>query len=284
VATLKPKPNQYLMDCPHCRSCLTTKLQRTTNLGYVMFYCRDCLSTFNERTLTPFNFLEIPTDILFQVLLCRLRYKMSLRDVAEFFLLRGFEFTHETVRHWEERFAPLLADSLRAKRTGTVGKTWHVDETYLRIKGRWCYLYRAIDEDGNLVDSLLREHRDLESAKAFFAQALDLAETPPERVVTDGLSSYPRAIAEELGPEVVHEPGSCLDNPVEQDHRGIKQRYYPMLGFGAFESAKRFCAAFEEVRQYLRPRSRMKEFVSLSVRRNIFIERVQALELVFQSV
>lgn len=272
------------MNCPHCHSVLTTKRQRTTNLGYAMFYCRDCLSTFNERTLTPFNFLEIPTDILFQVLLCRLRYKMSLRDVAEFFLLRGFEFTHETVRLWEERFAPLWVEQLRTKRMGTVGKTWHVDETYLRIKGRWCYLYRAIDEDGNLVDSLLREHRDLESAKAFFAQALEIAETPPNRVVTDGLASYPRAITEALGSAVVHEPGSCLDNPVEQDHRGIKQRYYPMLGFGAFESAKRFCAAFEEVRQYFRPRSRMTEFVSLSTRRSVFVERVQALELVFQSI
>jgi putative transposase len=145
-------------------------------------------------------------------------------------------------------------------------------------------LYRAIDEDGNLVDSLLRQQRDLESAKAFFAQALDLAETSPERVVTDGLSSYPRAIIEALGSAVVHEPGSCLDNPVEQDHRGIKQRYYPMLGFGGFESAKRFCVAFEEVRQYFRPRSRMTEFVSLSTRRSVFVERVQALELVFQSI
>jgi putative transposase len=249
-----------------------------------MFYCRDCLSTFNERTLTPFNFLEVPTDILFQVLLCRLRYKMSLRDVAEFFLIRGFEFTHETVRLWEERFAPLLADQFRTKRRGKVGKTWHVDETYLRIRGRWCYLYRAIDEDGNLVDSLLREQRDMESAKAFFAQALELAETPPERVVTDGLSSYPRAIAETLGSDVAHEPGSCLDNPVEQDHRGIKQRSYPMLGFGAFESAKRFCAAFEEVRQYLRPRSQMTESVSLSERRERFVDRVQRLEAMFQAV
>ncbi len=169
--------------------------------------------------------------------MCRLRYKLSLRDVAEFFLLRGFEFTHETVRHWEERFAPLVAERLRTRRTGTMGGTWHVDETYVRVKGRWCYLYRAMDEDGNLVDSLLRAHRDMESAQAFFEQALGVAQTPPHRVVTDRLASYPRAIAEVLGDEVKHERGSCLDNPIEQDHRGIKHRYYPMLGFGAFESA-----------------------------------------------
>ncbi|MBW4540236.1 MAG: transposase [Myxacorys chilensis ATA2-1-KO14] len=106
---------------------------------------------------------------------------------------------------------------------------------------------------------------------------------PPSRVVTDGLASYPRAISEVLGEAVIHEPGSCLDNPIEQDHRGIKHRYYPMLGFGTFESAKRSCAAFEEVRQYLRLRSQMAEFVSLSMRRSVFVERVQALEVVFQS-
>jgi putative transposase len=138
---------------------------------------------------------------------------------------------------------------------GTMSGTWHVDEPYIRVKGRRCYLYRAMDEDGNLVDSLLREHQDMESAQAFFEQALEVVQTQPQRVVTDGLASYPRAISEVLGEAVTHEPGRCLDNSIEQDHRGIKQRYYPMLGVGAFESAKRFCAAFEEVRQYLRPRS-----------------------------
>ncbi len=140
-----------------------------------------------------------------------------------------------------------------------------------------------MDEDGNLVDSLLREKRDMASAQAFFEQALKVAQTPPNRVVTDGLASYPRAISAVLGEAVTHEPGRCLDNLIEQDHRGIKHRYYPMLGFGAFDSAKRFCTAFEEVRQYLRPRSQMAEFVSLSMRRSAFFERVQALEVMFQS-
>jgi putative transposase len=138
------------MNCPHCHFSLTTQLKRTTRLGYQTFYCRECLSSFNERTGTRFNFLEVPTDIVFQGLIGRLRYKMSLRDVAEFSLLRGFKFTHETVRHWEERFAPLVAEQLRTKRTGTMGRNWQVDETYIRVKGRGCYLYRAMDEDGNL--------------------------------------------------------------------------------------------------------------------------------------
>ena len=171
---------------------------------------------------------------------------MSYRDVAEFFLVRGFEFTHETVRDWEARFAPIFAAELRAKRKGKLGNVWHVDETYIRVQGRWCYLYRAIDQDGNLVDSRLSETRDMEAAKAFFQQIQAVADVPPERLFTDGLSAYPRAIKEELGTKVTHEVIPCLGNPIEQSHRGIKQRYYPTLGFGAVEAAQRFCQTYEE--------------------------------------
>ena len=89
------------MPCPHCCSRQTQKLSRTTNLGYTMFRCRRCQRKFNQRSGTPFNYLEFPTDIVFQVLLCRLRFKLSLRDLPELFLLRGFTFTHEAVREWE---------------------------------------------------------------------------------------------------------------------------------------------------------------------------------------
>ena len=272
------------MNCPDCGSARTTRLQRPTKLGYVLFRCKDCQRTFNERTGTPFNFIEVPTDIVFQVLLCRLRYKLSFRDIAEFFLLRGFEFTHETVRDWEERFTPIFAEQLRVKCQGKVGKIWFVDETYIRVRGRWCYLYRGIDEDGNLVDVRLSERRDMEAAKAFFAQAYEVAQQAPERVATDGHMSYPRAIAEELGEGVEHEVRDCRGNPIEQRHRGIKQRYYPTLGFGEFESAQRFCQGYDEVRNFLRPQRYMTEVVSLSERRERFIEQVNELQVIFQAV
>src|SRR5580765_2654778 len=156
------------MDCPHCSSSTTTQLSRKTALGYNVFRCRDCKRTFNERTGTPFNYLEFPTDIVLLVVLWRIRYKLSLRDLAEMFLERGFEFTHETVRDWEARFAPLLADKLRAKRKGQAGCSWHCDETYIKVSGAWKYLYRSIDRDGNLIDPMLSEHRDMNAAKRFF--------------------------------------------------------------------------------------------------------------------
>ncbi len=248
-----------------------------------MFPCQQCHRTFNQRTGTAFNYLEYPINIVFEVLFYRLRYKLSFRDIAEFFLLRGFLLTHETVRHWEERFAPLFAEQLRAKRRCRIGHVWFVDETYLRIKGKWCYLYRGMDENGNLVDVRLSQKRDMAAAKAFFAQAKQAVNQLPERVVTDRLSSYPRAIKEALGEALEHEVRGCLGNPIEQDHRGIKQRYYPTLGFGVFECARRFCQAHAEVRNFLRPRRTMTEIVSLVEQREHFLQRVEQLQLLFQA-
>jgi transposase-like protein len=179
------------MNFPHCASPNTKEQRKITALGYRTFRCSDCRRTFNERMGTPFSFLEYPTDIVLLVVLWRLRYKLSLRDLAEMFLERGFVFTHEAVRDWEARFASLLTDQLRAKRRGQAGQSWYVDETYVNVKGNWCYLYRAIDRDGNLVDSKLSETRDMEVAKRFFKQAVEVVGQAPERVTTDGHDSYP---------------------------------------------------------------------------------------------
>jgi transposase-like protein len=269
------------MNCPHCQSRQTRKLDRSTDLGYAKFCCGRCGRKFNERTGTPFNYLEFPTDIVFEIVLCRLRYKLSLRNLAEMFLLRGWAFTHEAVREWEERFAPLLAEKLRRKRKFKVGRRWYVDETYIKVKGKWCYLYRATDREGNLVDSLLSATRDMDAAQRFFRSALSVINQAPIEVTTDGHDSYPRAIRETLGTQANHRCNAYLNRRIEQDHRGIKQRYYPMLGFGAFPAAQRFCRAFEEVRQYFRPRRRRKQFVSLPTGRQQFLAKAEALASLF---
>jgi putative transposase len=103
------------------------------------------------------------------VVLWRLRYKLSLRDLAEMFLIRGFVFTYEAVRDWEAKLTPALAEELRRSRKGKVGRSWYVDETYIRVHGDWKYLDRAIDRDGALVDVMLSEHRNLAAAKRFLS-------------------------------------------------------------------------------------------------------------------
>jgi putative transposase len=92
--------------------------------------------------------LEYLTDLVLLIVLWRLRYKLSLRDLADICLQRGFVLTHETVRDWEARFTLLITDQLREKRQRQAGNSWHVDETYIKVQGKWCYLSRAIDRDG----------------------------------------------------------------------------------------------------------------------------------------
>ena len=101
------------MACPYCQGNATQEVERVTTLGYRLYRCRPCRRTYNERTGTPFNHLQVPTDIAPLVVLWRLRYNLSLRALAEMSLTRGFTFTHETVREWEERFTPLLMERLR---------------------------------------------------------------------------------------------------------------------------------------------------------------------------
>jgi DDE domain len=165
------------MPCPHCGSPTTQQLKRTS-LGYRTFRCVACRRRFNERSGTPFNDLCVPTDIVVLVVLWRLRYLLSLRHLAEMFLERGFVFSHETVRCWETLVAPLLTDALRARRRGSAGLRWHADETYVKVHGAWCYLYRAIDRDGNLVDTMLSQNRDMAAAKRFFGRALAVVGHP----------------------------------------------------------------------------------------------------------
>ncbi len=129
---------------------------------------------------------------------------------------------------------------------------------------------------------MLSEKQDMEAARRFFKQAVDVVGHAPERVTTDGHDSYPRAIRETLGSDVLHRTNHYLNNRLEQDHRGIKQRYYPMRGFGSVTEASRFCRAFDEARQFFRVRTTMKQHVSLVQQRELFRQRLDALKALVQ--
>jgi putative transposase len=155
---------------------------------------------------------------------------------------------------------------------------WYVDKIYVKVNGQWCYLYRAIDHEGNLVDSMLSTMRDMDAAQRFFRQARVVAGQAPERVTTDGHTSYPRAVWETLGEAVEHRCNQYLNNRMEQDHWGIKQRYEPMRGFGSLEAAARFCRAFDEVRQFEHYRRMRAGAGSLAERRHQFLAGTAALQ------
>jgi putative transposase len=261
------------MRCVERGSNAVSERPERTAQGYRRFRCRACGKQWNERSGTVLNRAQYPSDVIALVVLWRLRYKLSLRDLPEMFAVRGMVFSYEAVRDWEAKLTPALAEELRHRRRGTVGRSWYVDETYLKVDGRWCYVYRAIDSSGALVDVLFSEHRDMKAAKAFFRSAKTVTGVTPDRVTTDGYDSYPRAIRTELGKAVRHRTNRYLNNRLEQNHRGLKGRYWPMLGFKCSQSAARFCRAYDELRNHLRPRTRLNQHVPAFRRRMLFLQR-----------
>src|SRR6201986_3500947 len=140
------------MQCVACGSSAISERPERTAQGYRRFRCRDCGKQFNERSTGVLNRAQYPSDVVALVVLWRLRYKLALRDLPEMFLIRGIVFSYEAVRDWETKLSPALAESLRRRRRGKAGHSWYVDETYIKVHGKWCYLYRAIDRSGELVD------------------------------------------------------------------------------------------------------------------------------------
>ena len=162
------------MDCV-CRGLpAVTERSDLTARGHRQFRCRGCGKQFNERSRGVLNRTCLPSDVIAFVVFCRLRYRLTLRDLSEILLLRGYTVSHETVREWEAKLLPVMGDARRKRRHGMrrrSGQSWYVDETYLKVQGRWCYLYRAIDRDGTLVDTMLSESRDMKAVQAFFRSA-----------------------------------------------------------------------------------------------------------------
>jgi putative transposase len=262
------------MKCVACGGAAISERPERIAQGYLRFRCRDCGKQFNERTGGSLNRTQYPSDVIALVVFWRLRYKLSLRDLPEMFLLRGIEFTYEAVRDWEAKLTPLLIDSLRRRRGGgsRVRRSWYVDETYVKVNGRWCYLYRAIDRMGALVDVMLSETRDMAAAETFFQSAKAVTGVTPARVTTDGHDSYPRAIRSQLGANVRHRNSQYLNNRIEQDHRGIKSRYGPMRGFGAVNSAARFCRCHDGLRNLLHTNYHLRQTSLPATRRRRFLQ------------
>jgi transposase, IS6 family len=177
---------------------------------------------------SEFSGFRFPPDVIAVAVRWYLRYGLSYRDVEELLAERGIAVDHVTVYRWVQRVTPLFIDASRPCRH-SVGERWFVDETYVKVGGRWSYLYRAIDQFGQVIDVYLSARRDARAARAFFLSAIAVAQTEPVEVVTDRAHGYVRVI-EELIPGAWHHVEQSANNPIECDHGRLKARLRPMRG------------------------------------------------------
>jgi transposase-like protein len=194
------------------------------------------------------------------ILLCvrwYLAYGLSLRDLEEMMVERGVSVDHATVHRWVIRYSPELLERFNLRKR-TVGGKWHMDETYIRVRGQWTYLYRAIDSLGDTVEFFFSKKRDLAAAKCFLTQALD-RHGRPERIVIDGSQTNLEAIRScdmasrlrdrsqrRLKPILIRR-NKYLNNRIEQDHRSVKRRVRPMLGFKSMVGARAILGGVEMI-------------------------------------
>ena len=177
-----------------------------------------------------------PPEVIVLAVRWYLRYGLSFRDVEELLAERGVEVDHVTVYRWVQRFTPLLAEAARPCRHA-VGNRWHVDETYVKVAGRWRYVFRAIDQLGQVIDVFVSAQRDGRAARRFFEHAIGTTKARPMEVVTDLAPVYP-ATLEELLPAAWHRTDRYDNNRLEADHGRLKARLRPMRGLKQDRSAR----------------------------------------------
>ena len=188
-----------------------------------------------HRATSPFAGFRFPREVISLAVRWYLRYGLSYRDVEELLAERGVTVDHVTVCRWVQRFTPEFIEAARLCRRAP-GDRWFVDETYVKVAGRWTYLYRAVDQYGQVIDVLLSVRRDLAAARQFFTRALR-AGTVPAEVTTDRAPVYPRVL-DELIPSALHTVEQYANNPVEADHGRLKARLRPMRGLKRHRSAR----------------------------------------------
>src|SRR5687768_4774049 len=181
------------MPCPRCNSELVTK-DGVTELGGQRFNCSNCGRRFTRRSSSAFSGRAFPDDIIALAVRWYVRYRLSYAEVCEWLAERGILVDQSTIYRWVQRFLPLIGEVARKYRQ-PVGPDWRVDETYARIRGRWHYIYRAIDGRGQIVDVFVSPTRDTVAARTFFERAIASSGTTPRRVITDKAGAYSPALA-----------------------------------------------------------------------------------------
>ena len=237
-----------IANCLACKA-PALKYDGRTAVGGHRFRCRLCGATRTDRSGPPFAGYRWPREVIVTAVRWYGRFRLSLRDVCDLLAERGVDVSPRTVLSWVHTFGPLLAAELR-RRARPLGTRWYVDETYMRIRGAWAYLYRAVDETGQVVDVLLRKHRDLDSARAFLRQAKRRRAARPATVVTDKHAAYDHAVRRHVPRAThvrtgLHRSRGATTRAIERSHAPVKDRLRVMRGLHSVATGQRVLEAIE---------------------------------------
>ena len=193
---------------------------------------------------------RFPPEIISHAVWFYCRFCLSFRDAEDLLAQRGVTVTYETIRPWCQRFGPVYARQLRRRR-GRMGDTWHLDEVFVTIQGRQQYLWRAVDEDGDVLDILVQSHRNRRAAVRFFRKLLKTQGRIPRRLITDQLRSYAAACRTVMS-SVVHVTDQYANNRAEVSHQPTRQRERQMRRFTSAAHVQRFASVHGVVQNLFR--------------------------------
>lgn len=205
-----------------------------------------------RKPASPFRYFNSSPEVIRLVVMMYVRFPLSLRNVEDLLFERGIDICHETVRLWSNRFGPLFAADIRRQRVsrmrGLRHWNWHLDEVYVKINGETHYLWRAVDQEGEVLESYVTRARDKKAALAFIKKALK-RHGKVEAITTDGLRSYGAAM-DELGNPDKQEIGRCANNGVENSHLAFRRRERAMLRFKQMKSLKKFASVHANIHNH----------------------------------
>jgi transposase, IS6 family len=251
------------MQCDRCAGDQFTKAGRDRQ-GRQLYRCCACRRRLTTRSGSAFSGYRFPDEVIALAVRWYLRYRLSYADVVEWLAERGITVDPSTVYDWVRAFTPRFIAAARAYRR-PVGQRWRVDETYLKIGRRWHYLFRAIDEHGQIVDVYLSGRRNRAAAEAFFAAAIETSTVTPTRVTSDKAACYPPALRTVL-PNAEHRTSKYLNNGLERDHQHLKGRVRPMRWFKTVGGAGNFSQGHAFIRNLRQGFSALTASVPLQLR------------------
>ncbi len=223
-----------------------------------------------RKPASPFRYFHSSPEVIRLVVMLYVRFPLSLRNVEDLLYERGIDLCHETVRLWWNRFGPLFAADIRRQRISRMRGfrhwKWHLDEVYVKINGETHYLWRAVDQEGEILESYVTKTRDKAAALRFIRKAMK-RHGPVETIVTDGLKSYPAAMRE-LGNEQRREMGRHANNRVENSHLPFRRRERAMLRFRQMKSLQKFASVHASLHNHFNSERHLVDRQTFKARRS----------------